>query len=94
MCVCVYIYPITVLYPYQTPGKTDMFGLMSKWDEPGATPFPRFFGITPPSKTTRVFTLSPRDSHPNTIETVAAPFHPSMYIQPNITEFMGRCWRD
>ena len=42
-----------------------------------------FFGITPPPKTTPVFTLSLRDSHQNTVKTVIAPSHPTMYIQPN-----------
>jgi hypothetical protein len=37
----------------------DVFGLKSKYDESGALPSPRFFGITPPPKITPVFT-SPR----------------------------------
>jgi hypothetical protein len=37
----------------------------------------------PPQKITPVFTSPPRDSLPNTIEIVAAPFHPSLYIQLN-----------
>jgi hypothetical protein len=44
---------------------------------------PSIFWITPPPKTTPVFTSPLRDSHPNTIETVATFFHPFMYIQPN-----------
>jgi hypothetical protein len=48
-----------------------------------ATPSPQFFGITPPTKITLVLISPSRDSHPNTTETVAAPFHTSLYIQPN-----------
>jgi hypothetical protein len=33
-----------------------MFGLRLRWDETGATPFPRFFWIMQPPKTTPVFT--------------------------------------
>jgi hypothetical protein len=35
---------------------SDMIGLRSKWDEAGVTSSPLFFGITPPQKTTPVFT--------------------------------------
>jgi hypothetical protein len=35
------------------------------------------------SKITPVFTSSPLDSQPNTIENVATLFHPFLYIQPN-----------
>jgi hypothetical protein len=31
--------------------------------------------------------MLPRDSHPNTIENVAVPFHPSLYVQPNTPLF-------
>jgi hypothetical protein len=47
-----------------------------------------FFGITPSTKITLVFTLPPLDSQPNTIKNVAVSFHPSLYIQPN----GRRCW--
>jgi hypothetical protein len=60
-----------------------VFGLRSKLDESGATPSPRFFGITPPPKITLVFISPPLDSQPNTIENVAVSFHPFLYIQPN-----------
>lgn len=52
-----------------------MFGLRSKWDGAGATPSPRFFGITSPSKTTSEFTLPLRVSHTNTIKTMVPSFH-------------------
>jgi hypothetical protein len=42
-----------------------------------------FLGSRRHQKTTPVFTSSLRDSHPNTIETVAIYFNLSMYIQPN-----------
>jgi hypothetical protein len=38
----------------------------------GVTPSPLFLGITPSQKITPVFTLPTHDSHPNTIEIVAA----------------------
>jgi hypothetical protein len=49
----------------------------------GGNIVPSIFRITPPPKTTPVFTSPLCDSHPNTIKIVTAPFHPSVYIQPN-----------
>jgi hypothetical protein len=62
---------------------SDMIGLRSKWDEAGVTSSPLFFGITPAQKNYSGVYLVLCDSHPNIIETVTAPSHPTMYIQPN-----------
>lgn len=48
----------------------------------GTTPSLDFL-IMPSPKITSIFVLPTRDSHLNTIETVAASFHPSFYIKPN-----------
>lgn len=62
---------------------SDMIDLRSKWNEAGVTSSPLFFGITPAQKNYSGVYLVLCDSHPNIIETVTAPSHPTMYIQPN-----------
>jgi hypothetical protein len=53
----------------------------------GGAPFARFFGTVSLPKIAPVFTLPPCDPHPNIIENVVVPFHPSLFIQPNTPLF-------
>jgi hypothetical protein len=60
----------------------DVFGLRSEWDEVGTTLSPCFFGSCRHKKITPVFTSSPRDSYPNTIEIMTTlSFSPYMSNQ-------------
>jgi hypothetical protein len=59
----------------------NVFGLRSKWDEAGATPSLRFFGITPPPETTPGFTSPLHDFYPNTIKTMIASLS-SLHVCP------------
>jgi hypothetical protein len=49
----------------------------------GADPSARFCWTALPPKNALGFTSSPCDPHPNSVKNVAAPFHPTLCIQPN-----------